>query len=210
MRRPDQASRADFADDREIVTLILSRDTIDEIDQWAGREFRERFIQDCIRDTLWLSKLHKKTPAIVDYLEEVALDALEAHDHRPARRYFERITQVKPDYADAWTHLGIIEYRLRRYERARELFQKGEDLARAELVRAHGTLDSINSWWDDLDTRPYMRALYNLALVEWKLGDHDGSIKICRELLRLNPEDDQGARFLLTDVDRDRQRKRRR
>ncbi len=47
-------------------------------------------------------------------------------------------------------------------------------------------------FWKDVDTRPYMRALHSLSFCLWDTGERQESIVILRELLRLNPDDNQG------------------
>lgn len=45
--------------------------------------------------------------------------------------------------------------------------------------------------------RPYMRARHGLALTLWKLGERTSAIAHLQGLLRLNPHDNQGARYSL-------------
>jgi tetratricopeptide (TPR) repeat protein len=51
-----------------------------------------------------------------------------------------------------------------------------------------------------LETRPYMRARRGLADTLWRLLRTDEAIGHYRELLRLNPGDNQGVRYLLLDL----------
>ena len=50
-----------------------------------------------------------------------------------------------------------------------------------------------------LETRPYMRARSGLAQGLWTVGRVDEAIGHCRELLRLNPNDNQGNRYMLAE-----------
>ena len=52
-------------------------------------------------------------------------------------------------------------------------------------------------WWLDRETRPYLRALYGRALVIWQEGRYAEAAGQLRELLEMNPVDNQGARFFL-------------
>ncbi len=52
-------------------------------------------------------------------------------------------------------------------------------------------------FWKDVDTRPYMRALYGLSFCLWDTGERHEAVAILRELLRLNPDDNQGNRTTL-------------
>jgi hypothetical protein len=50
--------------------------------------------------------------------------------------------------------------------------------------------------WLALESRPYMRALAMLASLEWEMGDRQSAIARGWELLRLNPNDNQGMRYV--------------
>lgn len=52
-------------------------------------------------------------------------------------------------------------------------------------------------FWGFLETRPYMRARAGLAVALWRSGDQEGAIEHYRGLLALNPNDNQGIRYLL-------------
>ena len=50
-------------------------------------------------------------------------------------------------------------------------------------------------FWLIFETRPYMRARAALAAVLWRLGRREEAVAHQRELLRLNPRDNQGLRY---------------
>jgi len=52
-------------------------------------------------------------------------------------------------------------------------------------------------FWGLIETRPYMRALMGLADCRWKAGQRREAIEISQEMLRLNPNDNQGVRYFL-------------
>ena len=54
--------------------------------------------------------------------------------------------------------------------------------------------------WGLLETRPFMRALEGLALTLRESGQPEEALSIYRELLRLNPGDNQGIRYNLADL----------
>lgn len=53
----------------------------------------------------------------------------------------------------------------------------------------------------DLDSRPFMRALHGQGLCLWRLGQIAEARAIFARMLALNPNDNQGARFLIHDLD---------
>jgi len=54
--------------------------------------------------------------------------------------------------------------------------------------------------WSELNNRPYLRALHGLCLVAWKLGNFAEAEQVARKMLRVNPPDNQGARFLIEQI----------
>lgn len=57
--------------------------------------------------------------------------------------------------------------------------------------------DGIGSFWGILETRPYMRARAGLAQSLWQCGHYDDALAHWRDMLRLNPDDHQGIRYVL-------------
>jgi tetratricopeptide (TPR) repeat protein len=55
----------------------------------------------------------------------------------------------------------------------------------------------VGYFWGILETRPYMRARAGLAQSLWLLGEREQAIEHYREMLRLNPGDNQGIRYIL-------------
>jgi tetratricopeptide (TPR) repeat protein len=55
-------------------------------------------------------------------------------------------------------------------------------------------------YWGVLETRPYMRARHGLGLTYIYLGNFKEALKQFKIMLYLNPNDNQGVRFLLADV----------
>jgi hypothetical protein len=60
-----------------------------------------------------------------------------------------------------------------------------------------GFKEYAGHFWGFLETRPYMRARAGLAGTLLKLGDVDGALAHYRDMLKLNPNDDQGIRYVL-------------
>jgi tetratricopeptide (TPR) repeat protein len=57
--------------------------------------------------------------------------------------------------------------------------------------------EEVGHFWGILETRPYMRALAGLAQCLWTAGKQKEAVGHYKELLRLNPNDNQGVRYLL-------------
>jgi len=54
-------------------------------------------------------------------------------------------------------------------------------------------------FWGLLETRPYMRARAGLSSALWNSGEREAAVEIDLDLLRLNPNDNQGARYVVAD-----------
>jgi len=77
-----------------------------------------------------------------------------------------------------------------------ELYRKGLE-AGEKAVGPAAFQEDVGHFWGLLETRPYMRARGGLAQALWDVGHHDEALEHYRELLRLNPNDNQGNRYLL-------------
>jgi tetratricopeptide (TPR) repeat protein len=55
--------------------------------------------------------------------------------------------------------------------------------------------EDAGHFWGIVETRPYMRARAGLAQVLWLLGERAAAIAHYQDLLRLNPNDNQGLRY---------------
>jgi tetratricopeptide (TPR) repeat protein len=81
-------------------------------------------------------------------------------------------------------------------EQARALYAEGVAAGERALGPA-AFAEHAGAFWDVLRTRPYMRARFGLAQSLEGLGRLDEAIGHYQELLRLNPNDNQGARYVL-------------
>jgi tetratricopeptide (TPR) repeat protein len=129
-----------------------------------------------------------------DQAQELVYQAWEARNRNQRQRLVRQALEIYPDCADAYVVLA--ENVARGLEEARELYQKGVEAG----VRSLG-LEAFEKeagyFWGIIETRPYMRARQGLAQVSWALGDLDGAIEHYRDMLRLNPNDNQGVRYEL-------------
>lgn len=105
-----------------------------------------------------------------------------------------RALDLCPDCADAYVILAQEDAKTR--EAALGLFKKGVDAGKRALPA--GVFEkSQGKFWEVMETRPYMRARLGLAECLWDLGKKDEALGHLRELMRLNPVDDQGVRYIL-------------
>jgi tetratricopeptide (TPR) repeat protein len=105
-----------------------------------------------------------------------------------------RALEISADCADAYVMLAIET--ARNDTESIELYKKG--IAAGE--RALGSKrfkEDAGHFWGILETRPYMRARKGLADCLYDVGRYEEAIEHFKELLRLNPNDNQGNRDVL-------------
>lgn len=105
-----------------------------------------------------------------------------------------RALKVSPLCADAYVLLA--EESAKSVKEAKDLYARG--VAAGETALGQGTFEEdIGHFWGLLETRPYMRARCGLAQALWALGHRDEAIGHYRDMLRLNPNDNQGIRYII-------------
>lgn len=126
--------------------------------------------------------------------QDVMYEAWEQTSSRSRIALARKALGISPLCADAYVLLA--EEAARSPEEARDLYAKGVEAGELALG-PEGFAECEGEFWGFLKTRPYMRARLGLALTLLKLGDEDGAIGHFRDMLRLNPNDNQGVRYLL-------------
>lgn len=126
-------------------------------------------------------------------------------DHRwvnwpwAAEAYYREALRVDPGHADAWVHLGNVRFDEGKLDEAMAHYERGQAAAEARVIGDPTRYPPL--FWLDLDSRPFMRALHGRGLCLWRLGRVDEAHQVFAWMLELNPNDNQGARFLLHDID---------
>lgn len=122
--------------------------------------------------------------------EDLVIDAMEETSSRERKRLAKEALEIYPNLADAWI---ILADESKSAEEALELTERAvkagyEDLGEKYIQEHRG------HFWGLTETRPYMRAISNLAQLQWSIGKEDEAITNLSECLRLNPNDNQGVR----------------
>lgn len=115
---------------------------------------------------------------------EEASDALSALLHQDLR------------CLDAHAHLGNWAFEARMLDNALGHYEVGVGLG--EQALREGFLGLLP--WSLIDNRPFLRCLNGLGLTLWRLNRQPAALEVFERLLRLNPRDEQGARFNWTAV----------
>jgi tetratricopeptide (TPR) repeat protein len=116
-----------------------------------------------------------------------------------AEAYYREALRIDPGHADAWVHLGNLCFEEGRVTQALDHYERGQAAAEARTI---GDPERYAApFWLDLDSRPFMRALVGRGLCLWRLGRVDEARQVFDRMMALNPNDNQGVRFLLHDLD---------
>jgi tetratricopeptide (TPR) repeat protein len=117
-------------------------------------------------------------------------------EQNPAKRITlaHQALAISPNCADAYVLLA--EEEADSIGRALEYYQKGVEAGEKALGKAFFA-EHEGYFWGMLETRPYMRARAGLASVLWNLGRKQEAQAHYQEMLRLNPNDNQGIRYTL-------------
>jgi tetratricopeptide (TPR) repeat protein len=139
----------------------------------------------------------EEAPAPITPLEraqELIYDALDTDDPQRRVDLAEEALQITEDCADAYVLLA--EETAEDAEEARELYEAGVRSGERALGEEIFTEEAGN-FWGILETRPYMRAREGLASSLWVLGEREQALSHYRQILELNPNDNQGVRYEL-------------
>lgn len=104
---------------------------------------------------------------------------------------------ISSDCADAYVILA--EEEADTVGRALEYYRKGVAAGERTLGKEFFK-ENVGYFWGILEARPYMRARQGLAETLWGLGQTDEALAHFQEMLRLNPNDNQGIRYHLASL----------
>ena len=131
----------------------------------------------------------------LDRAQELVYEAFEAEDPRRQTVLAREALQISPDCADAYV---LLAEQAASAEEAVELYRQG--LAAGQRAIGEQEFRELEGdFWGVLETRPYMRAKLGLAQTLWDIGRREEAVAHYRDMLRLNPNDNQGVRYQLSD-----------
>ncbi len=116
-----------------------------------------------------------------------------------AERIFKSVLAQMPDHIDAIHHLAMIRSEQDLVDQAHDLWEQSVHIGRKafppEFQQNQDRLE-----WGWLYNRPFLRCLHGLALSIYEDGKTDEALILFRELLSLNPNDNQGVRALAVEA----------
>jgi tetratricopeptide (TPR) repeat protein len=141
-----------------------------------------------------LGVMAREKASAVDEAQDLMYDAWEATTKKQRVALAKKAIEISADCADAYVLLA--EETARSLEEAMDLYRKGVEAGERALGK-EVFKEEVGYFWGLLETRPYMRARLGLAQCMWGAGDREEAIEHYWDMLRLNPNDNQGIRDLL-------------
>lgn len=126
--------------------------------------------------------------------QDLIYDAWESPNPRERVKLAYDALARSPDCADA--HVIFAEEIPGTLEEKRDMYTAGVE-AGERAIGDRPFKEDVGHFWGLLETRPYMRARAGLAACLWELGERQEAVTHYRDLLRLNPNDNQGVRYTL-------------
>jgi tetratricopeptide (TPR) repeat protein len=105
----------------------------------------------------------------------------------------EQALKLDPNCVDAYV---ILAEKATSLDEALTWYEKGMRIGEKKLGKAF-FVENKGHFWGLIETRPFMRAKLDYAMALYDLGEKNQATKQYEELLVLNPNDNQGVRYLL-------------
>lgn len=129
----------------------------------------------------------------VDAAQQIMYEAFGAESPQRQVALAHKALETSPDCADAYV---LLAENAKNLQESMQLYAQG--VAAGERALGEECFrEMAGDFWGFLETRPYMRAREGLAECLCAAGQREEAAEHCRELLRLNPNDNQGIRYRL-------------
>lgn len=179
-------------DPRFTEKTLASIHRLVESREFASTEEMSEFINQALASGEDL--VDPSTLSELDKAQELIYEAWQTTEGKERVRLAEKALRVSPDCADAYIILA--EETARTIEEAQELYEKA--VAAGEQGLGEGFLEQHEGhFWGMVETRPYMRARAGLAMTLWAMNSRQEAIRELENLVKLNPNDNQGNRYQL-------------
>ena len=150
-------------------------------------------LQNFLNETVLGKKVpHQSAITPLEQAQDLVYDAFDARGRKQIQ-LARKALEICPDCADAYV---LLAENCSDIQKAKDFYVQG--VAAGERALGQEFFESeAGNFWGILETRPYMRARFGLAQCLNDSGQIEEAAQHYRELLRLNPNDNQGARDLL-------------
>ncbi|NCO54245.1 MAG: hypothetical protein COZ21_07620 [Bacteroidetes bacterium CG_4_10_14_3_um_filter_31_20] len=173
------------------VSELLSKQNFKSIEE--ANEFLSKNINGKRIDDIFFNKKGIKTN--VEKSEDLIY---EAYESTPAKglKLAKEALKLDPENIRAINYLADIE---NRPEEAIKLYKQSMEMGEKKLGKKYFQ-ENKGDFWGLHETRPYMTAKNKYADCLKVIGKIEEAIKEYKELLELNPNDNQGIRYILSGI----------
>ena len=130
----------------------------------------------------------------LDRAQQLTYDAWDAATTKRRLALARQALEISPYCADA--HVLLAEHAKLGSDEELKHWREGVAAGEAALGK-QGFAELAGQFWGFLETRPYMRARLGLAMSLWRRGQREEALKHLHDMLQLNPNDNQGVRYIL-------------
>jgi tetratricopeptide (TPR) repeat protein len=129
------------------------------------------------------------------FAQDIMYEAWDAEDEKQRIKLAKEALSISPDCADAYNLLA--EEDAKTLKEATEYYRKGMEAGRRELGEEIFN-ENDGHFWGYTPSRPYMRSRFGYMECLWEAGACDEAIAHAKEMLKLNTNDNQGIRYILS------------
>jgi len=130
-------------------------------------------------------------PAKEDYYYD-AMDLLNEGNYSDAIKLLKQAIKIDPHYVGAYVGMFTVYSERKNKKKYREYVDKAFEETKQKFPKWPQKL-----LWGIIDNRQYLRAICEKACLYWDEGDKEKAEQLFRLLLKLNPNDNQGVRYLI-------------
>jgi len=168
------------------ITKLLNEQDFDSIEE------ANAFLQQALASGQPLAPSSSQgTP--LEQAQDLMYEAWEATGSRRRVKLARQALEISEDCADAYV---LLAEETRNLKQRKELYEKGVK-AGERALGPEAFEENVGYFWGVTETRPYMRARLGLAQCLWSQGEREEATAHYTDMLRLNPDDNQGIRYLL-------------
>ena len=123
---------------------------------------------------------------------------IQAHDVTPAKgkQLIKQALELDPDNADAYNYLASLETDV---DKALAVYRQAVEAGERSLGEKFMKKNK-GHFWGLIETRPYMRAKAGVADCLYAKNRMNAAVEVYQEMIELNPNDNQGVRYLLSTI----------
>lgn len=111
-------------------------------------------------------------------IEKLSIDLHQSHQFARAKTLLSLLVRCFPNYAEGFNRLGLIALQEGKPKDAAEFFKTTIKVGRKRFPRRIAK----DAYWSDVETRPYIRGLMNLALALNQAGRYHEALDVCDQL----------------------------